>query len=54
MVSKKPKKQKMINLIRNLSGYREYPKYDIVSHYFIYKQALLKESEQFVEAKRYS
>jgi len=37
-------------LIRNLSGYREYPKYDIVRLYFIYKQALLKEAEQLVEA----
>ncbi|HKJ81459.1 MAG TPA: PEP-utilizing enzyme [Ignavibacteriaceae bacterium] len=37
-------------MIRNLSGYREYPKYDIVRLYFIYKQALLKEAEQLVEA----
>jgi pyruvate,water dikinase len=40
----------MIGLVRNLSGYREYPKYDIVSRYFIYKQALLKEAEQLVRA----
>ncbi len=42
--------KKMIDLIRNLSGYREFPKYDIVSRYFIYKQALLKEAGQLVEA----
>jgi pyruvate,water dikinase len=42
--------KRMIGLVRNLSGYREYPKYDIVSRYFIYKQALLKEAEQLVRA----
>src|SRR5215510_3954378 len=40
----------MISVIRNFSGYREYPKYDIVSRYFVYKQALLKEAEQLVQA----
>ena len=40
----------MINLLRNLSGYREYPKYGIVSRYFIYKQALRKEAERLVQA----
>jgi rifampicin phosphotransferase len=40
----------MIDLVRNLSGYREYPKYDIVSRYFIYKQALQKEAERLVQA----
>jgi pyruvate,water dikinase len=40
----------MIDLIRNFIGYREYPKYDIVSRYFIYKQALLKEAERLVQA----
>jgi rifampicin phosphotransferase len=42
--------KRMISLVRNLSGYREYPKYDIVSRYFIYKQALLKEAERLVQA----
>ena len=42
--------KQMINLIRNFIGYREYPKYDIVSRYFIYKQALLKEAERLVQA----
>ncbi|WZY34327.1 phosphoenolpyruvate synthase [Bacillus sp. FSL W8-1122] len=39
-----------IDLIRNFIGYREYPKYGIVSRYFVYKQALLKEAEQLVQA----
>lgn len=42
--------KRMIDLIRNLSGYREYPKYAMVSRYFLYKQALLKEAEQLVQA----
>ena len=49
-MNKKPKKQKrMIDLIRNFIGYREYPKYGIVNRYFVYKQALLKEAEQLVQ-----
>ncbi|MEO2203341.1 phosphoenolpyruvate synthase [Paenibacillus pabuli] len=39
-----------IDLIRNLSGYREYPKYGMVHRYFTYKQALLKEAERLVQA----
>jgi phosphoenolpyruvate synthase/pyruvate phosphate dikinase len=42
--------KRMISLIRNFSGYREYPKYGIVNRYFAYKQALLKEAEQLVNA----
>lgn len=42
-------KQK-IDLIRNFAGYREYPKYGMISRYFVYKQALLKEAEQLVKA----
>jgi pyruvate,water dikinase len=42
--------KRMIGLVRNLSGYREYPKYGIVNRYFVYKQALLKEAEQLVQA----
>jgi pyruvate,water dikinase len=41
--------KRMIDLVRNLSGYREYPKYGIVNRYFVYKQALLKEAEQLVQ-----
>ena len=42
--------KRMIRLIRNFIGYREYPKYGIVSRYFVYKQALMKEAEQLVLA----
>ena len=42
--------KRMIDLVRNFSGYREYPKYGIVSRYFIYKQALMKEAVQLVQA----
>jgi phosphoenolpyruvate synthase/pyruvate phosphate dikinase len=42
--------KRMIDLVRNLSGYREYPKYAIVTRYFIYKQALRKEAERLVQA----
>lgn len=38
--------KQMISLVRNFAGYREYPKYEIVSRLFIYKQALLKEAEK--------
>ncbi len=42
--------KEMIDLIRNFVGYREYPKYGIVNRFFVYKQALLKEIEQLVQA----
>jgi phosphoenolpyruvate synthase/pyruvate phosphate dikinase len=42
--------KRMIDLIRNFSGYREYPKYGFINRYFVYKQALLKEAEQLVQA----
>lgn len=38
-----------IDLIRNYAGYREYPKYGMVSRYFVYKQAILKEAAQLVQ-----
>jgi rifampicin phosphotransferase len=34
-----------------LIGYREYPKYHIVSRYFVYKQALQKVAAELVQAK---
>ena len=43
--------KRMIGLVRNLVGYREYPKYTMVNRYFVYKQALLKEAEQLVQAR---
>lgn len=39
-----------IDLIRNFSGYREYPKYNTVSRYFVYKLALLNEADRLVQA----
>jgi pyruvate,water dikinase len=42
--------RRMIDRVRTFSGYREYPKYGIVSRYFVYKQALLEEAERLVEA----
>ncbi|MCZ1182705.1 phosphoenolpyruvate synthase [Shouchella clausii] len=42
--------KRRIDLLRNFIGYREYPKYGIVSRYFVYKPALLKEAEQLVQA----
>ncbi|AXE24686.1 phosphoenolpyruvate synthase [Streptomyces globosus] len=42
--------QRMIDRVRTFIGYREYPKYAIVSRYFVYKQALMKEAERLVEA----
>ncbi|MGN7356712.1 phosphoenolpyruvate synthase [Paenibacillus sp. SAF-054] len=42
--------KRMIGLIRNFIGYREYPKYGYISRYFVYKQALMKEAEQLVHA----
>ena len=41
----------MIDRLRTFSGYREYPKYGIVSRYFVYKQALLEEAARLVEAR---
>jgi pyruvate,water dikinase len=42
--------KRMISLIRNFIGYREYPKYGMVHRYLVYKRALLKEAEQLVQA----
>jgi len=42
--------KRMIDRVRTFIGYREYPKYSIVSRYFIYKQALLHEGERLVQA----
>ncbi|ATB40141.1 phosphoenolpyruvate synthase [Cystobacter fuscus] len=42
--------KQIISLVRNFIGYREYPKYGMISRYFVYKQALLKEAERLVRA----
>ena len=43
--------KQMIDRVRTFIGYREYPKYGMVSRYFIYKQALLEEAERLVQAQ---
>jgi pyruvate,water dikinase len=42
--------KRMIDRVRTFIGYREYPKYSIVSRYIVYKQALLEEAERLVQA----
>lgn len=42
--------KRMIDRVRTFAGYREYPKYAIVSRYFVYKKALLAEAERLVRA----
>jgi rifampicin phosphotransferase len=42
--------KRMIDRIRTFAGYREYPKYGMISRYFLYKQALLREAERLVRA----
>jgi rifampicin phosphotransferase len=43
--------KQMIDRVRTFIGYREYPKYGMVSRYFLYKQALLEEAERLVRAR---
>ncbi len=43
--------KRMIDRVRTFIGYREYPKYGMVSRYFVYKQALLEEAERLVQAR---
>ena len=42
--------KRMIDRVRTFIGYREYPKYGMVSRYFVYKQALLDEAGRLVRA----
>ncbi len=42
--------KQMIDRVRAFIGYREYPKYGLISRYFVYKQALLEEAERLVLA----
>ncbi|WFF04326.1 rifamycin-inactivating phosphotransferase [Micromonospora sp. WMMD964] len=42
--------ERMIDRVRTFVGYREYPKYGIVSRYLVYKKALLDEAERLVRA----
>jgi pyruvate,water dikinase len=42
--------KRMIDRVRTFIGYREHPKYFIVSRYFVYKRALLEVAERLVQA----
>jgi rifampicin phosphotransferase len=42
--------KRMIDRVRTFIGYREYPKYGMVSRSFVYKQALLEEADRLVHA----
>lgn len=42
--------RRMIDQVRAFIGYREYPKYGIISRYFLYKQALMTEARRLVRA----
>ncbi|MFE2873381.1 rifamycin-inactivating phosphotransferase [Embleya sp. NPDC059259] len=42
--------KRMIDRVRTFIGYREYPKYNIVSRSFVYKRALLAEADRLVRA----
>jgi pyruvate,water dikinase len=42
--------KRKIDRVRTFIGYREYPKYGMVSRYFVYKQALLGEAGRLVQA----
>ena len=43
--------KRMIDRVRTFIGYREYPKFVIVSRYFVYRQALLAEADRLVRAR---
>ena len=40
----------MIDRVRTFAGYREYPKYGMVSRYLVYKEALRREARRLVQA----
>jgi len=42
--------KRMIDRVRTFIGYREYPKYGMVSRYLVYKEALLEEAGRLVQA----
>ncbi|MBO9728420.1 MAG: phosphoenolpyruvate synthase [Chitinophaga sp.] len=42
--------KRMIDMIRNFVGYREYPKYSKICRYYAYKQALMKEVALLIQA----
>jgi len=42
------KTKQMIDRVRTFIGYREYPKYGMISRYFVYKRALMNEADRLV------
>lgn len=46
---KAKKTEKMIRILRNFTGYREYPKYSVMKRFQIYKNALMKEAVKLVQ-----
>ena len=42
--------KRTIDRVRTFIGYREYPKYGMISRYLVYKQALLAEAERLAQA----
>ncbi|MFI9011391.1 rifamycin-inactivating phosphotransferase [Actinosynnema sp. NPDC053489] len=42
--------KRRIDLVRTFTGYREFPKYGMISRYFVYKRALLGEAARLVRA----
>lgn len=42
--------KRMIDRVRTFIGYREYPKYGMISRYLVYKQALLEEARRLTAA----
>jgi pyruvate,water dikinase len=42
--------KRMIDRVRTFIGYREYPKYGMITRYGVYKQALMQEAERLVQA----
>jgi pyruvate,water dikinase len=43
--------KRMIDRVRTFIGYREYPKYGMVSRYFVYKRAMMEEAGRLVRAR---
>ncbi|HUQ82744.1 MAG TPA: PEP-utilizing enzyme, partial [Gemmatimonadaceae bacterium] len=43
--------KRMTDRLRMFAGYREYPKYAMISRNFVYKQALMEEAERLVQAR---
>jgi len=47
--SKVKKTKKMISVLRNVIGFREYPKYSFIKRFQIYKNALIKEANALLQ-----